>query len=122
MMANSKLYEDIPGLVYDGGHYQTRLGIRKLADDQFLVFNLMNGQSDFCTPFPTWQAAYAMALRMIWFEHARDLLIPRVQGLVKALADEYGLSFKMANELLEWPAGHPDEEKTPVTSLDWLKP
>lgn len=122
-MANSKLYEDIPGLVYDGGHYQYRLGIRKLADDKYLVFNLLDGQSDFDTPFSTWQEAYAMALRKIWFEHARDLLLPRIKALVQALADEYGLSYKMTNELLQWQAGHPDEEEQPSpTSTRWLAP
>ena len=122
VMANSKLYEDIPGLVYDGGHYQYRLGIRKLAADKFLVFNLLDGQSDFFNPFSTWQEAYAAALQKIWFEHAQDLLIPRVKALVRALADEHGLSYKMANELLQWPAGEEEEQQPIATSTSWLKP
>ena len=81
----------------------------------------MNGQSDFYEPFSTWQTAYACALKMIWYQHASDLLIPRMKAMIKCLADEYGLSYKLCNELMQWPAGQEDEDEEPTPGLTWLR-
>ena len=83
---------------------------------------MTNGRTYYVEPFSTWQEAYVNAVKVIWYHHASDLLIPRIKVMIKNLANEYGLSYKFANELMQWPAGEEVEEPEPDIDLRWLTP